>query len=45
MNRTELRLLAEERLADAELLLVNRRYGAAYYMVGFAANVGSAVPS
>ncbi len=40
MNRTELRLLAEERLADAELLLVNRRYGAAYYMVGYAVECG-----
>jgi HEPN domain-containing protein len=36
MNRTDLQNLAEERLQDAEILLANGRYGAAYYMVGYA---------
>ena len=40
MNRTDLQNLAEERLGDGELLLANRRYGAAYYIVGYAVECG-----
>src|SRR5579864_3338032 len=40
MNRTDLQNLAEERLADAELLLANSRYGGAYYLVGYAVECG-----
>ena len=36
MNRTDLQLLAEDRLADAEVLLANGRFGAAYYLAGYA---------
>lgn len=36
MNRTDLQLLAEDRLADAEVLLANGRFGAAYYVAGYA---------
>jgi len=36
MNRIDLQQLAEERLADSELLLANARYGAAYYLAGYA---------
>ena len=36
MNRTDLQLLAEEQLADAELLLANSRFGAASYLAGYA---------
>jgi HEPN domain-containing protein len=36
MNRTDLQLLAEDRLADAEILLANGRFGAAYYLAGYA---------
>jgi HEPN domain-containing protein len=32
--------LAEERLADSELLLANGRYGAAYYIAGYAVECG-----
>ena len=35
MNRTDLQNLAEERLADAEVLLANRRFGGAYYLAGY----------
>jgi HEPN domain-containing protein len=36
MNRTDLQILAEDRLADAEVLLANGRFGAAYYLAGYA---------
>lgn len=36
MNRKELQSLAETRLADAKVLLKNRRYDAAYYLAGYA---------
>jgi HEPN domain-containing protein len=40
MNRTDLQNLAEERLGDAEALLAGGRYGAAYYLVGYAVECG-----
>jgi HEPN domain-containing protein len=40
MNRTDLQNLAEERLGDGELLLASGRYGAAYYIVGYAVECG-----
>jgi HEPN domain-containing protein len=40
MNRTDLQNLAEERLEDAQVLLANKRYGAAYYIVGYAVECG-----
>lgn len=40
MNRTDLQSLAEERLGDGELLLANGRYGAAYYIAGYAVECG-----
>jgi len=40
MNRTDLQALAEERLADAQALLASKRYGAAYYIVGYAVECG-----
>ena len=40
MNRTDLQNLAEERLGDSELLLANSRYGAAYYIAGYAVECG-----
>jgi len=40
MNRTDLQNLAEERVGDGELLLANGRYGAAYYIVGYAVECG-----
>ncbi len=36
MNRTDLQLLAEDRLKDAGVLLANGRFGAAYYLAGYA---------
>jgi len=36
MNRADLQNLAEERLTDSELLLTHARYGAAYYLAGYA---------
>ena len=36
MTRTDLQLLAEERLSDAQVLLANGRFGAAYYLAGYA---------
>lgn len=36
MNRGDLQTLADERLEDALLLLANARYGAAYYIAGYA---------
>lgn len=40
MNRTDLQNLAEERLADALLLMQSDRYGGAYYLVGYAVECG-----
>jgi len=40
MNRIDLQNLAEERLADAQALLASNRYGAAYYIVGYAVECG-----
>jgi len=40
MNRTDLQNLAEERLVDAQILVANARYGAAYYIVGYAVECG-----
>jgi HEPN domain-containing protein len=36
MNRTDLQKLAGERVADAEILLANGRFSAAYYLSGYA---------
>ena len=36
MNRGELQTLAEARLSDAEVLLREGRWGAAYYLLGYA---------
>lgn len=35
MNRIDLQSLAEERLTDAQVLLANGRFGAAYYLAGY----------
>jgi hypothetical protein len=40
VNRTDLQNLAEERLGDGELLLAHGRYGAAYYIAGYAVECG-----
>ena len=40
MNRTDLQNLAEERIGDAEALFTSNRYGAAYYLVGYAVECG-----
>jgi HEPN domain-containing protein len=40
MNRADLQRLAEERLNDAEILFANNRFGAAYYLVGYAVECG-----
>ena len=40
MNRRDFRRLAEERLRDAQVLLANRRYSAAYYIAGYAIECG-----
>jgi hypothetical protein len=40
MNRTDLQSLAEERLGDAQALFANDRFGAAYYVVGYAVECG-----
>jgi HEPN domain-containing protein len=40
MNRRDLQNLAEERLDDAQVLLANNRFGAAYYVVGYAVECG-----
>ena len=40
MNRRDFRRLAELRLADAQILLANRRYAAAYYLAGYAVECG-----
>ncbi len=36
MNRGELQILAEARVSDAEVLLQGERWGAAYYLLGYA---------
>lgn len=36
VNRQELQRLADERLADAEILLAGQRWSGAYYMAGYA---------
>jgi HEPN domain-containing protein len=36
MNRKDFQNLAEERLADAQVLVTRSRFGAAYYLVGYA---------
>lgn len=40
MNRTDLQLLANARVADAEALLQSRRWAAAYYLLGYAVECG-----
>jgi hypothetical protein len=40
MNRADLQILAEDRLKDAEVLLANGRFGAAYYLAGYAVECG-----
>jgi HEPN domain-containing protein len=40
MKRTDLQALAEERLEDARAMLASGRYGAAYYIVGYAVECG-----
>jgi HEPN domain-containing protein len=40
VNRRDFRRLAELRLADAQILLANRRYAAAYYLAGYAFECG-----
>ena len=40
MQRADLQQLAEDRLADAEALLVNHRWAAAYYLAGYAVECG-----
>ena len=40
MNRADLQQLAEERLEDARILFANKRFGAAYYIVGYAVECG-----
>jgi hypothetical protein len=36
MNRTDLKLLADDRVADARTLLAATRWSAAYYLLGYA---------
>ena len=40
MNRTDLQILAEIRVADAEALIEAGRWAAAYYLVGYAVECG-----
>jgi HEPN domain-containing protein len=40
VNRKDYRQLAELRLEDARVLLVGRRYAAAYYLAGYAVECG-----
>ena len=40
MNRTDLQVLADIRVADAEALLEAGRWAAAYYLVGYAVECG-----
>lgn len=36
MNRAELKQLSMDRVGDAEILLANGRWAAAYYLLGYA---------
>ena len=40
MNRTDLHLLADARVTDAEALLHSNRWAAAYYLLGYAVECG-----
>src|SRR5438128_3777261 len=40
MNRTDLQLLSDARVADAEVLLRDGRWAAAYYLLGYAVECG-----
>ena len=40
VNRAELQRLAEERVLDAEVLLKEKRWSAAYYLAGYAVECG-----
>jgi HEPN domain-containing protein len=40
MNRTDLQLLSDARVADAEVLLREGRWAAAYYLLGYAVEWG-----
>lgn len=40
LNRAKLKQLAETRLADAAILLRNRRFSAAYYLAGYSIECG-----
>ena len=40
MNRTDLQLLSDARVADAEVLLRAGRWAAAYYLLGYAVECG-----
>ncbi|MBI2821770.1 MAG: DNA-binding protein [Acidobacteria bacterium] len=40
MNRRDLQLLADTRIADAEVLLQASRWSAAYYLLGYAVECG-----
>jgi hypothetical protein len=40
VNRADLQRLARDRLADAKALLAARRWGAAYYLAGYAIECG-----
>lgn len=40
MNRTYLQALAKERVKDAKSLLGRKRWSAAYYLAGYAVEVG-----
>ena len=40
INKTELIKLAEAKARDAHLLLQNERYSNAYYLVGYAVEIG-----
>jgi HEPN domain-containing protein len=40
VNRTQYRQIAEDRIVDAEILLRNHRWSAAYYLAGYAVECG-----
>ncbi|MDY8109998.1 hypothetical protein U0C82_12695 [Fulvimarina sp. 2208YS6-2-32] len=40
MRRTDLHEIAEGKIADAQLLLAHRRYANAYYLAGYAVEIG-----
>jgi hypothetical protein len=40
VNRVDLQKLANERIADAKILLVGKRWAAAYYLAGYAVECG-----